>query len=94
MAGQVEYLVPHVSELLFMFDKVTRYDDEGRVVILGKSKRKGAAAILNIPISAELHQKLRERVVGSMSIGAAVLLEWALDELERRCISIEAQPNR
>ena len=81
---------PHPSD---MFDKAIYYDHEGRLILVGKCTRKGTSAILNIPISRDIHRRLREQVVGSLSMGSAALLEWALDELERRSISITARPN-
>lgn len=76
-----------------MFNKTTRQDDEGQVVIVGKCKPKDLDGILNIPISIELQRSLKERIVGSLSLGSAALLEWALDELDRQCICIEAHTN-
>ena len=33
-----------------------------------------------------------ERVIGSLAMGTGALLEWALDELKRHSISLEARP--
>lgn len=75
-----------------MFLKEILHDEAARVIIIGKPSRKTATACLNTPITAELHRRLKENIVGSMSMGSAVLIEWALDELETRSLAIEARP--
>ena len=75
-----------------MFVIEPRYDNEGRVVVVGKSSRKRATTLINIPISQRLRSRLDERVVGSLSMATAALLQWAFDELDRQKLSIEARP--
>jgi hypothetical protein len=75
-----------------MFDIEARQDDDGRVVVVGRSSRKRATRLINIPISQALKSRLDKRVVGSLSMATAALLQWAFDELERQKISIEARP--
>ena len=75
-----------------MFEINTRQDDEGQIIVVGKSSRKRATTLINIPISQALKSRLDERVVGPLSMATAALLQWALDELERNEISIEARP--
>ncbi|MFZ0254140.1 MAG: hypothetical protein WAN46_00500 [Gammaproteobacteria bacterium] len=77
-----------------MFAIQARKDSEGRVVVVGKASRKRATTLINIPISQELKSSLDERVVGSLSMATAALLQWAFDELERQEISIEARPQK
>lgn len=77
-----------------MFDIEIREDHEGRVIVVGKSSRKRATTLINIPISRGLKSRLEERVVGSLSMATAALLQWAFDELERNKISIEARPQK
>lgn len=77
---------------MFVID--SRGDSEGRVVVVGKASRKRATTLINIPISEGLKSCLEERVVGSLSMATAALLEWAFDELERQQISIEARPQK
>ena len=78
------------SSTMFTID--TR-EGNAEVVIMGKPTRKRAVTMLNIPISGALRTRLQERVVGSVAMGSSALLEWALEELERQCVSIQAQPN-
>lgn len=78
------------SSTMFTID--TR-EGNAEVVIMGKPTRKRAVTMLNIPISGALRARLQERVVGSVAMGSSALLEWALEELERQCVSIQAQPN-
>nr|MBS0022016.1 hypothetical protein [Gammaproteobacteria bacterium] len=75
-----------------MFSIETRKDPLGRVMVVGKATRKYATSFLNIPISAEARERLSQQVVGSLAMGTGALLEWALDELERQGISLEARP--
>ncbi|MGC1952708.1 MAG: hypothetical protein WA970_09080 [Gammaproteobacteria bacterium] len=77
-----------------MFAIHPREDNEGRVVVVGKASRKRATTLINIPISEDLKTSLDERVVGSLSMATAALLQWAFDELERQEISIEARPQK
>lgn len=62
------------------------------VVIMGKPTRKRATTMLNIPISEALRARLQEHIVGSVAMGSSALLEWALEELDRQHVSIQAQP--
>jgi hypothetical protein len=64
---------------------------QGIVRIVGRPSRKCAGAFVNIPISIELRNQLGKRIVGSLAMGTSALLQWALQELERQGISIEAQ---
>jgi hypothetical protein len=77
-----------------MFAIHPQEDNEGRVVVVGKASRKRATTLINIPISEDLKTSLDERVVGSLSMATAALLQWAFDELERQEISIEARPQK
>jgi hypothetical protein len=74
------------------FSIETHSDPLGRVIVIGKPTRKHAATFLNIPISAAARERLDQQVVGSLAMGTGALLEWALDELERQGISLEARP--
>ena len=75
-----------------MFSIEAHQDPSGRVIVIGKPTRKRAATSINIPISAELRERLDERVIGSLAMATGALLEWALDELKRQGISLEARP--
>jgi hypothetical protein len=75
-----------------MFSIEARQDPAGRVIVIGKPTRRRAATFVNIPISAELRERLDERVIGSLAMATGALLQWALDELERQGISLEARP--
>lgn len=66
-------------------------DSHGTVRIVGRPSRKCASAFVNIPISQELRDQLGKRIVGSLAMGTSALLQWALQELERQGVSIEAQ---
>nr|MBS0019124.1 hypothetical protein [Gammaproteobacteria bacterium] len=66
-------------------------DAHGTVRIVGRPSRKGAGAFVNIPISQDLRNQLGKRIVGSLAMGTSALLQWALQELERQGVSIEAQ---
>lgn len=81
---------PSPTETMFSIE--ARQDTAGRVVVIGRPTRKRAGAFLNIPISQELRKRLDKQVVGSLAMGTSALLEWALQELQRRGISIEARP--
>lgn len=76
-----------------MFSIDTR-EGMAEVVIMGKPTRKRAVTMLNVPISGALRDRLNKRIVGSVAMGSSALLEWALEELERQQVSIQAQPNR
>ena len=64
------------------------------VVVVGCSSRKHATTSLNIPVSQEFKDQLKAHVVGSMAMGTGALLKWALQELGRQGISLEATPKR
>ena len=63
----------------------------GQVVVVGKATRKRANTFINIPVSDTLRKRLDVQIVGSLAMGTGALLEWALDELKRQGISIEAR---
>lgn len=75
-----------------MFLINTREDSAGRVIVIGKASRRRATTFLNIPISKELRDALDTQIVGSLAMGAGALLEWALRELKRQKLSLEARP--
>lgn len=75
-----------------MFLIETDEDSTGRVMVVGKPSRKRAVTFINIPVSAELRERMGSQVVGSLAMGSGALLEWALGELKRRGISIKAKP--
>ena len=83
---------PQVVAKESMFSIETRHDNAGRIIVVGRPTRKRAQAFLNIPISDETRRRLDTQVVGSLAMGTSALLEWALQELQRRGISIEARP--
>lgn len=64
---------------------------EGVVRIVGRPSRKCADSFVSIPISQELRNQLGKRIVGSLAMGTSALLQWALQELQRQGVSIEAQ---
>ncbi|MFZ0255036.1 MAG: hypothetical protein WAN46_05205 [Gammaproteobacteria bacterium] len=74
-----------------MFSISTRDDRAGRVVVMGKATRKQAKVFLNIPLCQATRKHLEERLVGSLSMGTGALIEWALEELRRQGITLEAQ---
>ncbi|MGC1955894.1 MAG: hypothetical protein WA970_25665 [Gammaproteobacteria bacterium] len=76
-----------------MFALEIHKNGQGRLVMVGKASRKRATTFVNIPVSADLRKRLDERIIGSMAMGTGALLQWALDELDRQGISVEAQPN-
>ena len=86
-------VAPPPIEAPTMFSKESRQHRQGRVIIVGRPSRKAARVCLNTPITTELHRRLRDRIEGSISMGSAALLEWALDELETRNIAIQARLN-
>jgi len=76
-----------------MFALDIHKNGQGRLAILGKANRKRATTFVNIPVSADLRKRLDERIIGSIAMGTGALLQWALDELDRQGISVEARPN-
>ncbi|MGF1615228.1 MAG: hypothetical protein ACFCVA_15340 [Gammaproteobacteria bacterium] len=82
----------HPSMQTGMFLINTREDPAGRVIVIGKASRRRATTFLNIPISKELRDALDTQIVGSLAMGAGALLEWALVELKRQRLSLEARP--
>jgi hypothetical protein len=76
-----------------MFSVSVRENNRGQIIIVGRPTRKGAKSFVNIPVTPELHQRLVGHMVGSLAMGTAALIEWALDELESKGISIEARAN-
>ncbi|MGF1613457.1 MAG: hypothetical protein ACFCVA_05965 [Gammaproteobacteria bacterium] len=70
---------------------MTPEDIRGTVRIVGRPSRKNAGAFVNIPVSQEMRNQLGKRIVGSLAMGTSALLQWALQELERQGVSIEAQ---
>ncbi len=76
-----------------MFSVSVRENSPGHVIIVGKPTRKGAKAFVNVPVTPELHARLVDHMVGSLAMGTAALLEWALDELDSKGVSIEARAN-
>jgi hypothetical protein len=79
-----------VSDGVFLLE--TSDNGAGQVLIIGKANRKKANALINVPVSENLRHKLSEQVVGSLAMGTSALLEWALDELKRRKITLQARP--
>ncbi|MFZ0256390.1 MAG: hypothetical protein WAN46_12230 [Gammaproteobacteria bacterium] len=75
-----------------MFVINMREDPAGRIIVIGKASRRRATTFLNIPISKELRDALDNQIVGSLAMGAGALLEWALTELKRQQLSLEARP--
>lgn len=74
-----------------VFKITTRGNDTGRVIMIGRSNRKNTTGYLNIPIGAQMRERLRQQIVGSLAMGVSGLLEWALAELERKQIALEMQ---
>lgn len=75
-----------------MFSIEIRENSAGHIIVVGKATRKRATTFVNIPVSKELRRRLDSKIVGSLAMGAGAILEWALDELDRQGISIEAYP--
>ena len=75
-----------------MFSISVRNDPAGRVVIMGKSTRKRAKTLLNVPICQATRRRLDEQFVGSLLMATSALIEWALDELRRQGVTLEVQP--
>jgi len=76
---------------LGMFAIETRSGDACQVIVVGKATRKRAKTFINIPVSESLRTRLDNQIVGSLAMGTGALLEWALEELKRQGISIEAR---
>lgn len=76
-----------------MFSVSVHQRNLGEIIILGKPTRNSAWAHIKVPVTPELHKQLRGHVVGPLAMGTAALLEWALDELDSRSISVEAHGN-
>jgi hypothetical protein len=73
-----------------MFVITTREDPTGRVVMIGKPTRKRARALINIPLCQATKEQLEEKLVGSLAMGTSALIEWALKELTRQGVTLEA----
>lgn len=73
-----------------MFTITTRTDPTGHVMVAGKASRK-QACFVNVPLCQATKARLEARVIGSLSMGTSALIEWALDELARQGIAIEAR---
>lgn len=84
-------IAPTQKRTMFTID--TR-EGSAEVVIMGRPTRKRAVTMLNIPISEALRARLQEQIIGSVAMGSSALLEWALEELERQRVSIQAQANQ
>ncbi len=74
-----------------MFLVETRRGNAGQVVVVGKATRKRAKTFANIPVTESLRTRLDSKIVGSLAMGTSALLEWAIEELDRQGISIEAR---
>lgn len=77
-----------------MFSITTRADPTGRVVVIGRASRKRADTFLNIPLCQATRERIEEQLVGSLAMGTGALIEWALEELKRQGITLEARPER
>jgi hypothetical protein len=75
-----------------MFRLESREGGGGRVVVAGRASRKNATTYVNTPITQGLRKRLDEQIVGSVAMGTSALLEWALDELKRQDVTLEAHP--
>lgn len=75
-----------------MFAIETRKESSGQVIVVGRATRKRAKTFINIPVSQSLRKRLDAQIVGSLAMGAGALLEWAIEELKRQGITIEARP--
>jgi hypothetical protein len=78
---------------MFTITTVPKKDDAA-VYIVGRPSRAHATRFLNIPLSQALKERLKTQMVGSIAMGAGALLEWALQELDRKGISLEVTPKR
>ena len=74
-----------------MFSIETRPGKPAQVVVVGKASRKRAKTFVNIPVTESLRTRLDTQIVGSLAMGTSALLEWAMEELDRQGISIEAR---
>jgi hypothetical protein len=73
-----------------MFSITTRQDSAGRVMVVGKPTRRRVEACVNIPLCRATRDRLNEKLVGSLAMGTSALIEWALEELTRQGITLEA----
>ena len=76
---------------LGMFSIDVRKDLAGHVLVFGRPTRKRAGTCLRVPLCQADRRRLEKRVAGSLAMGVSALLEWALDELGRQGVTIEAQ---
>jgi hypothetical protein len=76
-----------------MFAIDVHKNGQGRIVIVGRANRKRATTFVNVPVSADLRRRLDLRIIGSMAMGTGALIQWALDELDRQGVSVEARAN-
>ncbi|MGF1614970.1 MAG: hypothetical protein ACFCVA_13985 [Gammaproteobacteria bacterium] len=74
----------------YMFSITTRRDSAGRVMVVGKPTRRRADVLVNIPLCRATRERLNEKLVGSLAMGTSALIEWALEELTRQGITLEA----
>jgi hypothetical protein len=63
---------------------------DARLYVVGRPSRKQATCLLNIPVSQALKNRLTTQIVGSLAMGTGALLQWALQELDRQGILLEA----
>jgi hypothetical protein len=77
-----------------MFHITAHSDPHPRVLVVGRPSRKKAETFINVPVSAELRTRLGERITGSLAMGTAALLEWALDEIEKQMVSLSAEAKK
>jgi hypothetical protein len=75
----------------YLFAITVRDDPAGRVIMIGKPSRKRADVLLNVPLCPTTKEQLEERLEGSLAMGTSALIEWALTELTRQGITLEAQ---
>jgi hypothetical protein len=75
-----------------IFSIEVRQAEDGRILVVGRPTRKRATTFLNIPIDQQLHDRLQSQCIGSLAMCTSALLQWALQELERQGISLEALP--
>ena len=77
---------------LGMFSIGVRKDLAGHVLVFGRPTRTRAGTCLRVPICQTDRRRLEKRVAGSLAMGVSALLDWALDELGRQGVTIEARP--
>lgn len=77
-----------------MFSISSRKDLEGRIIVMGKATRKRVDTSLNVPLCQATRDRLEERLVGSLAMGTSALIEWAIDELTRRRITLEVRAEK